>query len=120
MKIVLVDDKPNVRDSLKGMLGQLPFEYANILEAGCDLGALRLIAKHEPDIIVTDAKLLLLGEAFLNDEFLPQSKIIVTSSYKFVLKAFCKGGMDALLKPIAAEELESVMLRAGCLAGLDS
>lgn len=96
------------------MLVQLPLEYEDILEAGCDQGALRLIAAHEPDIIVTDAKLLL-GEPFLTGGPYPQSKIIVTSSHEFVLEAFCRGGMDSLLKPIAAEQLESVMLRAACL-----
>jgi two-component system LytT family response regulator len=111
MKIILIDDKPHVRDSLKPMLRKLSFRNEDILEANCDQTAIQLIAAHEPDIIVTDAKLLLLSDSLLADTLYPQSKIIVTSSHEFVLDAFCRGGMDSLLKPIDTGELENVLLR---------
>ncbi|MNI85937.1 Transcriptional regulatory protein YehT [compost metagenome] len=112
MKIILVDDKPHVRDSLRQMLEQLAFDYEDILEASCDQGAIQLIAAHEPDIIVTDAKLLLHSGTHLAELPNPHSRIIVTSSHEFVLDAFCRGGMDSLLKPIDTGELEHVLLKA--------
>ncbi|MNE87261.1 hypothetical protein D3C80_1844420 [compost metagenome] len=60
---------------------------------------------------MTDAKLLLLSESLLADVPHPHSRIIVTSSHEFVLDAFCRGGMDSLLKPIDTDELENVLLR---------
>lgn len=111
MKIILIDDKAHVRDSLKPVLKKLSFKNEDILEANCDQGAIQLIAAHEPDIIVTDAKLLLLSESLLADVPYPHSRIIVTSSHEFVLDAFCRGGMDSLLKPIDTDELENVLLR---------
>ncbi|MBW4085799.1 LytTR family DNA-binding domain-containing protein [Paenibacillus sp. S150] len=121
MKIILVDDKPHVRNELKLLLEQLPYEYEAVLEAGCDSGAIRLIERHEPDIIVTDAKLLL-SEADALDQVnrqQPHGRIIVTSSHEFVLNAFGKGGMDALLKPFAKEALEYALLRAVRAIGQD-
>ncbi|OKP88213.1 hypothetical protein A3842_05730 [Paenibacillus sp. P3E] len=122
MKIILVDDNPIVRTELKLMLEQLPFEYEAILEAACDSRAIRLIEQHEPDLIVTDAKLLI-SEASAIERVngnQPHGKIVVTSSHEFVLDAFCKGGMDALLKPVAKEELMYVLLRAASATGHES
>ncbi|MNO24491.1 transcriptional regulator NarL [compost metagenome] len=114
MKIILVDDNPKVRCELKLLLEQLPFEYEAILEAACDPGAIRLIERHAPDLIVADARLLLSEADALEhvNERQTCGKIIVTSSHEFVLDAFCKGGMDTLLKPAAKEELMYVLLRA--------
>lgn len=113
MKILLVDDKPHVRDTLKQVLEQQPFKYEAILEASCDQSAIQLIETQQPDIIVTDASLLLLFKGamldHLEDQFLP-SKIIVTSSHEFVLHAFGKGGIDTLRKPIDMDELKSALL----------
>jgi two-component system LytT family response regulator len=114
MQILLIDDNPHVRDSLKQMLEQLFLETADILEAGCDSSALRLIRRHMPGLIITDAKLLLLSEAIQLDQLYEQrtnGRIIVTSSHEFVLKAFSQGGIDSLLKPIGLEELELALLR---------
>lgn len=115
MQIILVDDNPHVRDSLKQMLEQLSLDIEYILEAGCDLSALQLIRKYQPELIITDAKLLLLSEASLLDQlYIPQKRgrIIVTSSHEFVLKAFCQGGIDSLLKPIGPADLEAALLGA--------
>lgn len=112
MQILLIDDNPHVRDRLKHMLEQLIPEAVNILESGCDPSALRLIQKHRPELIITDAKLLLLSEDMPLDQLYDQhtnSRIIVTSSHEFVLKAFCQGGIDSLLKPIGLGELEEVL-----------
>ncbi|MEK4063383.1 MULTISPECIES: response regulator [Paenibacillus] len=121
MKIMLVDDKPHVRNHLKLMLKQLHFKEDVILEANCDQEAIRLITEHEPDIIVTDAKLLLLGEAPLSERLAnaqyPQSTIIVTSSHPFVLEAFSKGGIASLLKPFNTRELEGALMRAFAVTG---
>ncbi|WP_379160001.1 LytR/AlgR family response regulator transcription factor [Paenibacillus sp. sgz5001063] len=122
MKIILVDDSPYVRRELKLLLEQLPFEYEAILEAACDSEALRLIERHRPDLIVTDAKLLISEAGAIERMNAGQThgKIIVTSSHEFVLDAFCKGGMDALLKPVAKEELMYVLLRAASATGHES
>jgi two-component system LytT family response regulator len=120
MTIILVDDNPHVRDNLKQMLEQLALEAEEILEAGCNPSAIRLIQQHRPELIITDAKLLLLSEASLLDqmyEHQKRSRIIVTSSHPFVLKAFCQGGIDALLKPIGLGELEAALFGA---SGADS
>ncbi|MCL6459894.1 MAG: hypothetical protein K6T85_18015, partial [Gorillibacterium sp.] len=83
--------------------------------AYCDQAALHLIETQQPDIIVTDAKLLLLSDGALLDrlesQYLP-SKIIVTSSYEFVLQAFFRGGVDSLLKPFDTDKLKNALLRA--------
>ncbi|MEC0172071.1 response regulator [Paenibacillus graminis] len=114
MKILLVDDKPQMRSELKLLLETLPFTYEAVLEAACDSGAIRLIERHNPDIIVTDAKLLISEASALERVNASQTHgtIIVTSSYEFVLDAFCKGGMATLLKPVAKEELKYAVLRA--------
>lgn len=120
MKIILVDDNPHVRDKLKELLMQLPLEIGHIMEADCGPSAIRLIQQHRPELIITDAKLLLLSEASLLDQiYAPREhgRIIVTSSHEFVLKAFCQGGIDSLLKPIGLEELESALLGASSAEG---
>lgn len=113
MQVILVDDNPHVRDSLKQMLEQLSLEIDDILQAACDSSAFRLIRKHRPGLIIADAKLLLLSEASGLDQMYSgqqQCRLLVTSSYPFILKAFCKGGMDTLLKPICPGALEEVLL----------
>ncbi|KUP20848.1 response regulator [Paenibacillus sp. DMB5] len=115
MKILLIDDTAQVRDSLKPVLKKLAYRNEDILEAGCDQQAVQLIAAHQPDIIVTDAKLLLLsGELLAGRDSCPHSRIIVTSSHEFVLDAFCRGGMDSLQKPIDEGKLED-LLRIGAM-----
>ncbi|QUL56382.1 response regulator [Paenibacillus tritici] len=121
MQIILVDDSLHVRNSLRQMLEQLSPDTAEVMEAGCDASALRLIQKHRPELIITDAKLLLLGEAPLLEQLYGQhtyGRMIVTSSHAFILKAFCRGGMDSLLKPIGLQALEEALLEsAGTSSG---
>lgn len=115
MKIILIDDKLHVREELKRMLGQLPYEYEEVLEAGCEPSAIQLIQSYKPDVIIADVKLLLLSEpAMLDwvDELHPHGKFIVTSSHPFVLEAFNRGGIVSLLKPVTHKELEYALYKA--------
>ncbi|SET90717.1 response regulator [Paenibacillus sp. NFR01] len=114
MKIILVDDNPHVRDSLRQMLTRLQIRIDAVWEAVCDSSAVQLIEMLEPDLIVTDAKLLLLNGSRLLDRLeqrLPQSKVVVTSSHDFILAPFALCGIDSLQKPLNSASLEPILSR---------
>ncbi|WNS46789.1 response regulator [Paenibacillus sp. MMS20-IR301] len=117
MPILLIDDNPQVRDSLKVMLEHLSpdtIDKADILEADCKPAAIQLIRKYRPELIITDAKLLLLSEASVLEQLYGErnGRLIVTSSHDFILQAFSRGGIDVLLKPVRLEELDAALLGA--------
>ncbi|GHB43417.1 LytR/AlgR family response regulator transcription factor [Mongoliitalea lutea] len=113
---IIVDDEPNARLSLRGML-ETYFPNIQITGEAKNLpDAIKLIHQQKPDIIFLDIEmpgysgLEILD--FFNGHQLHCKIIFVTAYEEFALKAFELSAVDYLLKPIQKEALERALSKA--------
>lgn len=118
MKALLVDDEQHVRHAIR-LLGHWHDLGINVLlEAADGSEAIEAITAHQPEIILTDMRMPGKdGMALLEwiSAHSPHSKVIVISGYddfELVRHAIRHGGMDYLLKPVEADELNSSLRKA--------
>ncbi|PQP83635.1 DNA-binding response regulator [Paenibacillus sp. PCH8] len=118
MKALIVDDEKHVRDAIR-LLGR--WEYLGIdtlLEAADGDEAVASITAHQPQIILSDMRMPGKdGMALLEwiSVHTPHSKVLVISGYddfELVRHAIRHGGMDYLLKPVEADELNASLAKA--------
>lgn len=105
MKILIVDDEFEVRETLKGMLTGSPVEIVVVADA---IAAL-LTLKDNPDItgVVTDYRLPGLGGKDWIDlvrHYHPEKKIVVITGYE-VAREKIADGLKVLLKPFTKYQL---------------
>ncbi|WP_342549451.1 response regulator [Paenibacillus sp. FSL P2-0089] len=111
MKVLIVDDEADVRDSIRLLVDWEEYGITDILEACDGETALTLIMRERPEIIFTDMKMPNMdGMALLQwiEDKSPFSKRIVISGYDdytYIRNTIKHGGMDYLLKPINRSEL---------------
>jgi len=114
IRILLVDDEPACRNTLRSFLRD-DFPEAIIAgEAGSLEAAYPLILKTEPDLILLDIHLED-GTGFeLLDRFTsPQFKVIFTTAHdEFAVRAFRYSAIDYLLKPVDPDLLLEAVKRA--------
>jgi two-component system nitrogen regulation response regulator NtrX len=113
-KILIVDDEPNVRSSLKGVLEDEDFI---VLTASNGEEALEIIPKEKPDVILLD---LLMPNGIDGIETLKRIKtlnletvVIMISAHgtiDMVVKAMELGALDFIEKPLSAER---ILIRLG-------
>ncbi len=111
MKTIIVDDERLAREELKSMLSKHPLieivgDFKNTIEAEEALKSLK------PDLMFIDIQMP--GETGL--EFMERIKnaprtIFVTAFDEYALKAFELNAYDYLLKPLAPERLEEVIVK---------
>ncbi|UQZ36383.1 DNA-binding response regulator [Paenibacillus sp. PK3_47] len=118
MKVLIVDDESDVRDSIRLLVDWEAFNITDILEACDGEKAMTLIVRERPEIIFTDMKMPNMdGMALLKwiEDKSPSSKVIVISGYDdytYIRNTIKHGGMDYLLKPISRSELLEALSQA--------
>lgn len=110
IKVVIVDDEENSRESLRGKLDLFCPEVEVVAEAGNVADGTEALLAHKPDALFLDIKLA--GESGFdilesirdNEEINPEI-IFITAHDEFAIKAIKFSALDYLLKPIDPEEL---------------
>lgn len=111
MKVLIVDDEEDVRDSIRLLVDWDELQITTILEASDGSSAMALIQNEKPEIIFTDMKMPNVdGMELLQwiETEAPTTKTIVISGYDdytYIRKTMKHGGLDYLLKPINRGEL---------------
>jgi two-component system LytT family response regulator len=120
VKTLIVDDEPIARKVLREEL-ELMADVEIIGEAENGSTALEKIAKHQPDLVLLDLQMPVMGgfdvvRRLHGGTHLP-AIVIVTAYDKFALRAFEEGAIDYLLKPVGHERLAEAVERARRLTG---
>jgi two-component system response regulator YesN len=118
MKALLVDDEKHVRDAIRLLVDWRRYGVDMILEAPNGQAAIELINLEKPEIIVTDMMMPQMNGVELLEwihTHAPASKTIVISGHDdfALLRHTVKyGGMDYILKPIDADQLNDAVNKA--------
>ena len=114
-KILVVDDKPLMRDSVAATLARAGFRP---VAADSAESALRLIPRHRPAAVVTDLKLggmdgiSLLQRLGDTEPALPVVLMTAYASVETAVRALKLGAFDYIRKPFEPEELTTIVRRA--------
>ncbi|MEH8018706.1 LytTR family DNA-binding domain-containing protein [Rheinheimera muenzenbergensis] len=118
MRILIVDDEPLARARLKRLLAQLP-EHQCVAEAENASQALQQIKQLQPDLVLLDIAMPEQDGISLGTEILqlavPPAVIFVTAHPQHALDAYQASPVGYLLKPVAAEALQTALQKAGTL-----
>ncbi|MBL7760121.1 MAG: response regulator [Sediminibacterium sp.] len=109
IKAIIVDDEPNARKALHGLLAE-NFEQVQVLADCKDVPeAVKTINKLKPDLVFLDIEMPgYSGFELLDffDEQLIQFKIIFVTAYSdYSLRAFESSAVDYILKPVRLEHV---------------
>lgn len=123
IRVVIIDDEENSRETLRGKLDLFCPEVEVAGEAGSVKDGLEAINKLDPDAVFLDIQLA--GESGFdilegirdNDEVHPEI-IFVTAHNEFAIKAIKFSALDYLLKPIDPEELVKAVRKVEETKGL--
>jgi two-component system LytT family response regulator len=113
IRAIIVDDEPNARIALKGVLEE-NFPHVEILAECKDVpDAVKTIHKLKPDLVFLDIEMPgyngfeLLD--FFDDHNLQFKIIFVTAYSDYSLRAFEISAVDYILKPVRAEHIERAL-----------
>ncbi|MFI3176522.1 MAG: response regulator [Eubacteriales bacterium] len=115
--VIVVDDEEQLR---KALIRKVDWELAGfqvVGEAENGVEALELVAKYEPDLLLTDVKMPFMTGIELARavrEIRPTANIVFLSGYddfSYAQKAIQYNIISYLLKPISAEELTQELIR---------
>jgi len=122
MKLIIVDDEPAVRGSIKMLANPEMLGFTIVEEASDGQEALKKIEKTKFDVMITDMRMPGMdGIGLLNsirNESMPST--IVVSAYhdfEYMRLAMHKHAVDYLLKPIKQVELIAALRRAASESG---
>jgi DNA-binding LytR/AlgR family response regulator len=120
LKTLIVDDEPIARQVLREEL-ELIADVEVVGEADNGSAALDEIAKHQPDLVLLDLQMPVMGgfeviRGLKHGTHLP-TIVIVTAYDKFALQAFDAGAVDYLLKPVGHQRLAEAVERAKRVTG---
>ncbi len=107
LKVVIVEDEPDVRMSLENMLTQFCQEVKVVAAVESIRDAVTAINQWKPDLIFLDIELPI-ENGFMLFKYFPNPffEVIFTTAYaQYALKAFKLSAIDYLLKPFDLEEL---------------
>jgi DNA-binding LytR/AlgR family response regulator len=114
IRTLIVDDEPIARRVLHEELELFP-DVEIVGEAGNGKDALQKIAKLRPDLVFLDLQMPVMSgfevARGLGGTYLPVI-VIVTAFDQHAIEAFEAGAIDYLLKPVAAERLQTALERA--------
>ncbi|WP_172200628.1 response regulator [Saccharibacillus qingshengii] len=118
MKVLIVDDETHVREAIRLLIDWERYEPAEVLEASSGREAVAMIERHAPHIVLTDMIMPAGGGIDLLEwisRSAPDTKTLVVSGhgdFDFARQTLRYGGMDYLLKPIDADQLNDSFSRA--------
>ncbi|MCZ8516451.1 response regulator [Paenibacillus filicis] len=118
MKAIIVDDEKHVREAIKLLVSWDEHGIDEVLEAQDGLDAIRLIEEKKPEIVFTDMMMPLKNGMELLmwlQQHAARAKTIVISGhddFELVRHTMQHGGLDYILKPIDADQLEAAVKKA--------
>ena len=113
IRAIIVDDEPNARIALKGLLEENFPQVAVLSECKDVPDAVKTIHKLKPDLVFLDIEMPgyngfeLLD--FFDDHNLHFKIIFVTAYSEYSLRAFEISAVDYILKPVRAEHIERAL-----------
>jgi DNA-binding LytR/AlgR family response regulator len=118
LRVLIVDDEPLARRRLEILLREQP-DVELVGAASDGIGARKLIAERNPDVVLLDIKMPgQTGLEVLDALGPPDSRhgapivIFVTAFDRFALEAFDRAAFDYLLKPVEPARLAASLARA--------
>jgi two-component system response regulator YesN len=115
-KVIIVDDEPSVKRSLKTIIEKETSSFEVIAFAENGQEALDLICDSMPDVVITDIRMPLMDGLRLAEEIRNrgiQTEVIVISGYSdfsYAKQALRHGVTDYLLKPLDVDEVLRVLV----------
>lgn len=114
MRIAIIDDEPNLRDTTRQLLSIYCSEAEVVGEAAGVQSGIRLIRDLEPDLVLLDVEMgdgtgFDLIHAFPERQF---AVVFVTAHDDYAVRAFKFSAIDYLLKPLDPDELVRAVQRA--------
>ena len=114
-KILMVDDKPMMRDSVGRTLQRAGFQ---VVAAGNGNAAMAMMGRHRPAAVITDLRmpemdgLELLDRLRQIDDQLPVVLMTAYGTIDTAVNAMKRGAFDFIQKPFAADQLVATVRRA--------
>ena len=114
-KILIVDDEKNARDALDDLLGEEGYATTT---AGDGAEALRVMARFEPDVVLTDLKMPRMDGLELLErgrELSPTTAFVVMTAFGSIdtaVEAIKRGAENYLTKPLDLDALSALVGRA--------
>ncbi len=118
ISVVIADDEPLARQSLRAALGAEP-DLDVLAECADGLEAVRAVTRHRPDLLFLDIQMPALdGFGTLDRLPVPGPLVIFLTAFdRHAVQAFDTPGLDYVLKPFKTERLQAALERArACLA----
>lgn len=118
MKVLIIDDEPPVRESIKLLIPWDKYGVLQVREACNGEEALEMIERDKPQIVFTDIRMPVMDGIEVLKRLRERGerlKVIIISGYndfEYVRSALKYGSFDYILKPIDEEELLSVFEKA--------
>jgi two-component system LytT family response regulator len=117
MKItaLLIDDDPNLRSGMRGLLSMVAPEVVIVAEAEDVASGVAAIEKWQPQVLFLDIQLNdgtgfdVLEHFTKNNTVLRSQVVFITAHEQYAVKAFRLSALDYLLKPVDPDELKSVV-----------
>ncbi|KEQ18311.1 LytR/AlgR family response regulator transcription factor [Endozoicomonas numazuensis] len=113
MNILITDDEPLARDRLRHLLGRLEGFQALEYDAGNGIEALELCRKYQPDIVLMDIRMPVMGgleaAAHISKLERPPAVIFCTAYDTHAIEAFQVQAVGYLLKPVKLEDLQQAL-----------
>ncbi|MCB1620859.1 MAG: response regulator transcription factor [Thiothrix sp.] len=108
MKILVVDDEEFARERVKGLIARCA-DYEVCAEAENGAEAIKMVERHQPDIVLMDISMPVLDglESARELSFMdnPPAVIFTTAYGEYALEAFSTKATGYLMKPIRQEQL---------------
>ena len=118
MKALIVDDEKHVRDAIRMLVDWDRYGIEQLFEAPEGTAAMSIIEREQPEIIFTDMRMPVVDGTELMQwihQHHPACKVIVVSGhddFEYVRHTVKYGGLDYILKPIDADELDEALAKA--------
>ncbi|MFD3591282.1 response regulator [Nocardia sp. NPDC058640] len=117
LKLVLVDDHEMVLHGLDAMLGHFPDEVVIVGQSTTDTAALRMVAEHQPDIVLCDVRIGKASGLDLCRQITlqyPDTKVVLLTVYDdehYLYQALRVGASGYILKRVDGRELVAQLRR---------
>jgi two-component system, LytTR family, response regulator len=119
IKTLIVDDEPIARRVLREELEDFP-DISVVGEAQNGREALRLITELQPNLVVLDLQMPVMGgfEVIRNLKRPPLPAIVIVTAFdQHAIEAFESGAIDYLLKPVSGPRLKKAVERVKGMLG---